>query len=426
MDTRKKLTQARLALLFDQPFFGNLALNLNPVEKKNMPMPTMATDGTSLFYDPDFVDKISREQLMAIIVHEIMHCALNHISRRHNREKVRWNLATDFAVNEIILKSVCNAKGKTVLELPDGCLVPGQHPKTITGAGGVSVDTKEFINQNAESIYSKIPEPETITIPMSTVDSHDEWEGWGNGKGKNGKNGDDKGDEKSGATGGNDQKPEKTSEQDEGGDIDNLEQQWRERVAQAATTARMAGFLPGHLAELVDGVLQPKLDWKSILRDMVTSCAKSDFRIMPPNKKHLWRNFYLPGLTGEEIRIAVAIDTSGSISSEEIHDFLAEVQGICDAYDDYTIYLFACDAAIHGRWEIQPFDELPRVLEGRGGTSFKEPFAEAEKLPVTSLVYLTDLYPNEFPPEPLIPVIWVATTDVVPPYGQVIRLPREN
>ena len=73
---------------------------------------------------------------------------------------------------------------------------------------------------------------------------------------------------------------------------------------------------------------------------MITSCAKNDFRTMPANKRHIYRGIYLPGITGESISIAVAIETSGSIGSTEMRDFLGEVKGICDTYADYTIYLY--------------------------------------------------------------------------------------
>ncbi len=174
-------------------------------------------------------------------------------------------------------------------------------------------------------------------------------------------------------------------------------------------------------------LLQPKLDWKTILRDMITSCGKNDFRMMPPNKEYLWQKIYLPSLMGEEINIAIGIDTSGSISDEEILEFLSEVKGICDAYEQYTIYLFTCDAAIHGSWTLHPFDSLPKVMGGRGGTSYVPVFEAAKKLPPFSfLVYLTDLYPNDsYPPTPYFPVIWVSVSDQTPPYGRLIKLPRK-
>jgi len=400
-DPARKIVQARVTMLFDQPFFGHLAIGLEPIEKRNMFMPTMATDGRKLYYDPDFVNNMSSDELQAVIIHEVLHCALNHISRRQGRD-ARWQFATDFAVNDIVVAN---------FRLPPGCLVPGEIP-----------GTDDFKGKHAEYIYGKLPEPIYISVEWQTVDSHEEWGNWEKsgegeeGKGEKGESQDGKGEGKADGT---------EVQKDDG---EGLEEQWRERVAQAATSARMAGKLPGHLEELIGTLLQPKLDWRHILRDMITSCAKNDFRIIPPNKRHLWRNIYLPGMIGEQINIAVAIDTSGSISAHEMREFLSEVKGICDTYTDYTIHLLACDVKIHQKWELHPFDPLPTVLEGRGGTSFKEPMVEADSLVgITSLVYLTDLYPNDgFPDEPFTPVIWVSVSEVEPPYGYLIKLPRED
>lgn len=374
----KKIVQARVALLLDQPFFGHIAMQLEPVADPNMFPPTMGTDGYHLSYHPDFVNKLSFEHLIAVLGHEVYHLVLFHITRRQNREPLRWNFAADFAVNDLLKKD-------DNFELPDWVLY---NPK--------------FSDKTAEWIYNQIPETQKLEVTL-LLDNH---EGWGKAKGKGKK------DEKAG---------------DSSIDItEGLEQRIRELTAQAATAARMKGKFPAHLQELVDGVLQPKLDWKTILQDMIVSCAKSDFCLFPPNKKHLYRGFILPGITGTEINIACVIDTSGSISNQEMKEFLSEVKGICDAYDEYTIYLFTCDAEIHQRWELHQFDPVPTLLQGRGGTDFRQPLKEAESLPITTLIYLTDGYGTYPDKAPYFPVIWVTTTDYNYPWGQVIRLPERN
>ena len=70
-----KILKARVRLLLNQPFFGNLLLYLEPVEKKGMAMPTMATDGDHLFYDPDYVMSLPMEHLIGVMLHEIGHIA---------------------------------------------------------------------------------------------------------------------------------------------------------------------------------------------------------------------------------------------------------------------------------------------------------------------------------------------------------------
>lgn len=389
MDSAKKLIQARVRLQFDHPFFGYLCLALIPKEKPEMVPPTMATDGTYLYYHPDFVINTPVEQLMGVIAHEIGHVILQHISRRQSREPMRWNIAADLADNYLVLKE---------FQLPRGALTD-----------------KFYDNKSAEWTYNQLP-VERVNVSMQTLDSHEEWQGWGNGEGKDSQ-------KCAGSGAGADQSQQKQSE---GEKVDDMAQRWRELVAQASTQARMRGKMPGHLEAIVGEILQPKLDWKSILRDMVTSCAKSDYRLSPPNKKHLWRGFYLPSITGTEINIGFGIDSSGSIPDIVIQEAFSELHGICESYEEYTIWGYVCDAQIHQRFELHPGDPLPKTVGGRGGTSFVEPLKEAEKLPITAFVYMTDL-DGKFPDrEPPYPVIWLATTDLEAPWGYVIRYPSKD
>ncbi len=379
----KKIYRARIGMMIDSPFYGHIALQLTLCRKEDLNPKTMATDGYKLYWHPEFIASIEEEKLKGVIAHEVMHLVLMHLTRRQSRDHRRFNEACDYAVNDLVLKE---------FELPDWVL---KNPA--------------FADKSAEWIYGQIPEREEGDIVI-TLDSHAEW-GQGDPDDDDGEGGDGEGGSDANGAGG----------------LDGLEQRIKELVATSAAQARNRGKLPGHLKELIDGVLQPKLNWKLILEDMICSQAKTDYTLFPANKKYLWRGIYLPGITGTEINIAVAIDTSGSISAQVMNKFIGLVMGICDSYDEYTIYLMTCDAQIHQTWELHPFEPLPTLLEGRGGTDFRPPFKEAEKYPfITSLVYLTDGY-GPFPDKPpSFGTIWVSTTDVEYPFGMVIRLPEEE
>ncbi|KKN14600.1 hypothetical protein LCGC14_0994610 [marine sediment metagenome] len=367
--------------MIDSPFYGHIALQLGLSRKEDLNPKTMATDGYKLYWHPEFIAEIPEEQLKGVIAHEVMHLVLMHLTRRQSREPKRFNIATDYAVNDLVLKE---------FELPEWVL---KNP--------------DFANKSAEWIYNQIPEQEPDSIVI-TLDSHEEW-------GQGGDDGD--GDDGDGDGG---------SDANGAGGLDGLEQRIKELVATAAGQARNRGKLPGHLKELIDGVLQPKLNWKLILEDMICSQAKTDYTLFPANKKYLWRGIYLPGITGTEINIAVVIDISGSTADWQ-QQFLSEIKGICDSYDEYTIFLMTCDAKIQEQWELHPFEPFPKVHDTMGGTDFRPPFEEAQKYPfITSLVYLTDGY-GPFPDvPPTFGTIWVSITDVEYPFGMVIRLPEKQ
>ncbi len=404
-----KLSRARVQLLLHQPFFGTLILYLEPVERKaeEMQMPTMATDGTHLYYCEEFVNKLTLEELKAVLIHEVGHIALNHLDRMGSRNPTKWNWAADFAVNDLIVHTTDN-NGQRCFHLPAGCLV-----------------NQAWHDQTAEEIYSHLPDPPP---------NYDGGGGSGDGQGQ--EDGQDSGQGKSGKSGG---KPGKgnipgptlddhSTWKDWAKDKSGAEktQEWKDRVARAATEARARGVVPGGWQTVIDNFLEPKMDWKSILQDTIVSNSKNDYRLFPSNKKHIWRGIYLPGLRGETISIMFGCDVSGSISDEEIHEALSEVKGICDQYADYTIYLRSFDTQIHDRWELHPFEPVPTVVTGRGGTDFTEICEEASKTPgITTLVIFTDLE-APFPPEVRsVPVIWLAVSNKKAPWGLTIEYPRK-
>ena len=96
-----RIQKARTTLLLDHPFFGTLLFRLGA--KPCRSIATMATDGVSLFYNPEFVGTLNAAELAGVLSHEVMHPALQHHTRRGDRDQARWNMACDYAINPILL-----------------------------------------------------------------------------------------------------------------------------------------------------------------------------------------------------------------------------------------------------------------------------------------------------------------------------------
>lgn len=406
---KEKIIRERVQLLLHRPFFGHLTLGLelkelSPAELEALPPEcrTMATDGRHLFYNPAFVSRLDPKVLQTILAHETMHCALGHLWRKETRKQMKWNYATDYAINLMLKK-----EGFTI---PANCLCEDK-----------------FDGMEAEVIYRKLPDKKP---KGSLMDSHDKWPS----DGKKGKDNKDQPQQNNG--GAEEQKPQNSGSGDQtqqspqpssssDAEQEKLANDWKDKLIRAATAARMQGKLPGTVDRLIQDMLEPKLDWKVILRDLITSLTRSDFRLFPVSKRHLWRNIYLPSLYGEKLEIAVGIDTSGSVSAKEFQEFIAEIRGITEQFVDFTLYLFFSDAEIHDRITLSPNEEWPEEFPKKdGGTSFIPVInVVSEEYPqVAALVYLTDgagSYP-EVPPD--YPIIWVLNTDTVLPWGQNIRM----
>src|SRR5215472_18639611 len=96
-----RIQKARTALLLDHPFFGSLLFRLKG--RSSCSIVTMATDGVSLFYNPEFVERLNAAELAGVLAHEVMHPALQHHTRRGDRNQKRWNIACDYAINPLLL-----------------------------------------------------------------------------------------------------------------------------------------------------------------------------------------------------------------------------------------------------------------------------------------------------------------------------------
>src|SRR6516225_8958763 len=127
-DLQQKLTRARTQLLLNQPFFGTLCLRLKLMTGA---VPTMATDGRRIVYDPAFVNSLQPAELEAVLAHEVLYCALGHHCRRGQRDPRLWNEAADLAINPLLI-----ANG---FSLPAGALID-----------------PVFDNLSAEEIYARL------------------------------------------------------------------------------------------------------------------------------------------------------------------------------------------------------------------------------------------------------------------------------
>ena len=109
-----RIQKARTTLLLDHSFFGTLLFRLGARSRTSIE--TMATDGVSLFFNPKFVETLSAAELIGTLAHEVMHPALQHHTRRGEREPRRWNIACDFAINPMLVDAGLTMPKDVLLE----------------------------------------------------------------------------------------------------------------------------------------------------------------------------------------------------------------------------------------------------------------------------------------------------------------------
>jgi predicted metal-dependent peptidase len=389
-DIETKLTAARTRLILDKPFLGALALRLPMIAADPKWCQTTSTDARSFYYNPAYIDALSLEQAQFLLANQALHCALSHFARRQHRSRFRWNIACDHAINPLLVK-----EGLTP---PPGTLV---------------LDCYE--GMTAEEIYPYIDENDSDEPSESP--QHD---GGGSGESKEEAKGQEPNDSgRDEAGGAAEPQPLSASERE------SLAAQWQQRLAGAAQQAQQAGKLGGILGRMVGEMMQPKLPWRLLLARYMTQYARDDYSYMRPSRRE--GAMILPSLRSAQADILVVLDTSGSISEQEIDEFMSEVNAIKGQLRA-RIVLHACDTALaeDGPWIFEAWDEfrLPKAIQGGGGTDFRPVFEwiSRQGREPDMLLYFTDAL-GEFPlHEPPFPVLWLVKGKAPVPWGQRIQL----
>lgn len=343
-----RITKARVRMLLKHGFFGQIATRLQLVEEPGIP--TAAVDGKRFYYNADFVQKLTDDELVFLVGHEVGHCVWQHFLRRGDRRRDVWNMAGDFVINQILVDERIGAQIKAVPILLDSKY-----------RGMASEEVYEELMKNAVKIQA------TLDIHM---DGDGNEEGDGEGKGFKG---------------------EPLSEEEKKALSDEL----KEAVLQAAQ-ASGAGNIPRGFQRLINDITAPKMNWRDMLKIQLNSIIKNDYSFMRPNRKGWHIGAVLPGmLPGDEVNVAIAIDTSGSISESMLKDFLSEIAGIMDQFDSYIVRIFQFDTHVYGE-ELFSSDSNSDIrtyeVHGGGGTDFEVIFTHLKKEDVTpnQLVVFTD------------------------------------
>jgi predicted metal-dependent peptidase len=380
---QRALSAARVKLILGRDaksaFFATLVLRLQP--HVDWQIETIATDGKSLHYCPAFVTGLSPDELVGVLAHEAMHCALAHPFRRSGRDAEQWNIACDLAINPLLVQAG--------IVLPANRLMPGE---------GTYASFEPF--KSADEYYSLLSQP-----PLSSKDNED---------------GSTPGTDPGGCGQVIDPKHDDPAGQQQ------QEAEWTVALVQAQQAAQGRGELPQGLGRTVQEIIHPPADWRSLLRAFVSQQAKNDYSWLRPNRRLLVQGLYLPGVHSEELGdVLLAVDTSGSIDEALLNRFAVEVNAVLEAYDcTVTVLYHDTDVQATQTWRTTD-GPLQLTPMGGGGTNHTCVFEWLEHASVTPacVICLTDL-DTEFPASaPDVPVLWaVIGSREQAPFGQVISL----
>lgn len=336
------LTKAKSQLTSKYPYFGMLASRLKHEAKEEIM--SYASNGVRFLYNPSFVENCSVEELSFVLTNCVMHHILAHQQRKLKRKGFLWQLATDFAINNLLFKN--------------GIKIPN----------GANFD-KKYKNMYAEEIYEALKK-ERIEAGLDAFEESEN------------------------------EKNQEEQEQNKFSKVRNIEEnlderdeeQWEYAQALAKEVATRKSLMPLGFERLAKKVEAKNIDWKFELYNAINRHMRNNYAFMPPNKKHLYRGFALPSLTSDTLSLIVAIDTSGSIQEEILGAFVEEFKTIMQNFPAVNIELLIADAKIQGVYSFRNAQDIDFVLRGGGGTDYRPVFDYIDaNFPMSSmLLYFTD------------------------------------
>lgn len=318
-------------------------------------VPTAATNGSVVKYNPQFLDKWNDEQVFGLALHESLHVVLMHMWRREGRDPALFNYANDAIINAYI-----KSRG---YQLPDG----GVHLSWVTEA------------MSSEEVYDRLKKEQQQN----------------GGKGK--------GNEPS--SGGFDGTGDLEDAVDEATKTD-----MEATIVAAAQMAKSCGHGSSIIDRILENVGTPKVAWQDVTRTMLTEKAAADYTYLRPSRRFIGSGLYLPSLHTDALGgLAIGFDTSGSMGPRECNQIAAEIQAIVDDLQPAFVEVVYCDYRVTHVERFERDDMLKLHPKGGGGTRFAPVF---EHLAQTGenycgMIFFTDMEGDlDECDEPSFPVIW--------------------
>jgi len=350
-DVIDQLAKASKTLILKEPFYGLFLVGLNKTFRKDIPTAGVSKHGigVQLAVNPDFFNNLSLDHRIGLVKHEILHISFGHlvVRDRYNDKKL-FNIAADLEINQYIETQY----------LPEGGITMNSFPElTLPRRAGTKVYYDLLSKAKDDGVCPNLDSMLDDENGDSPYDSHPTWEEF-----------------------------DDLSEADKKLIEKQVEHQLKEVADQ---TEKRSGNIPGELAERIARlryIEPPKFDWKSYLRRFMGNSTISYTKKL--RRKYNKRYAANPGLKIKfKNHILVGVDTSGSVNTEELKEFMNELYHMYKTGHQITVA--QCDTNLNSVEEFNPKKDWD--IRGRGGTSFQPVIDHYnEKGGYTALIYLTD------------------------------------
>ncbi len=416
---RDKIQTSRGRLMESNPFFGLLLMYMQFVAVPGMK--NMSTDGISIYFSPDFLDRLYDSEVDFILCHQIVHIISGHIWRLSDRQDEDYHFACDIKTNAHL--TACGFKEERYPHLGEvHCRIPRceddpseMTPEEIYGSLPYSL---YMLDEKARSRY--------------LVDSDLWWDKEADS--------DTEGEiiiEKPEAEG--QYRNDSRTETDSSG-AESLRQEWQSRTAAAVSSmegdrsdSEGAGAAPDFAKRMIEKIRKPDVDWRKVLDNFIQERI-CDYSFSPPDRRFYDTGFFLPDFNEKEFvskDVLFMVDTSGSIDDDELSAVYSEICGAAEQFGGKLRGMLGFfDSAVTPPLPFETVGDLMKIIPyGGGGTDFSVIFdyvrSNYKEEEPACIVIFTDGQ-GIFPAESAamgIPVLWVINdVDITPPWGRVTHI----
>ena len=350
----RALAAARISLMFRHPFFGSLCVRMERFPAHRSWCPTAATDGKNLYYCPFFINRLTREETVFVLAHEVAHCMYRHLDGDLDGRNHRLlNIAQDYLINGMLESEICGPRGN------------GNAAWRGTGGVYAAIPRRKIIEiyldrshdgKTSLEIYDELlrnPPPEA-----SLLDAHLPMGGAGEGSPME--------TDADGLV----TSPASHSESgaaDIGRQIDD---------AMISAASRDPESVPSGAFRNCRVLAKPRIQWRDALPETLRSLRRRKISWAVPNRKNARVHpAVLPGRArGRRVEACAAIDSSGSVSMAMARRFIGELSGLMEEFDDFALRMWQFDAEVHNDRETlsgEDYDLRDWGMRGGGGTLFQ-------------------------------------------------------
>lgn len=382
----RRLRKVKIALMRN-PMFVELSgvMMVGKTEVRD-DVPTAYTNGRDEVYGRDMLKWMSEKEIGFVIMHEVMHKAYRHMStwrKLWEQDPQLANMACDYVINLMLVDTDPN---ESMIAMPkkDGKLF--------------GLLDRKYAGMNAKQVFDLLKQNGESNNVSSGFDEH----GWDDAEGM----------------------PEEAKKE--------LEKEIDRALRQGQIAAQKVGKGKGGMSRAIGDLLKPKVDWKEVMREFVSSiCANKDTSSWRRvNRRFVGNGVYMPSLIGERVgRIVVAVDTSGSIGGVILDRFLSEVKALADSVHPEAIDLLYWGSSVEGH-EVYDDANMSSLLDSTkpvdgGGTHppCVPAYMKDKELKPECVVVLTDGYVDSWGTWDM-PVLWVVVgnSGAVSPVGKTVNV----